>query len=208
MTRVEPGPAPDDGQDAFSPSEVARLVETRGVAKATAPFLTTLVLGVVAGAFIALGAVLSTTIATGSGLGFGPTRWLAGVGFSLGLILVFDGMAFGVARPHEPSRFAYAFGNPTVVPQGPRYASRKSAGLAIVTLGGLQAWVVDPTIFHAARISFPKRVVILEPGLKCSALRGMPLVPRLEDVVVNNGEHDIVDLFDRLNAWASARSSG
>jgi formate transporter len=63
------------GQDAFSPSEVARLVETRGVAKATAPFLTTLVLGVVAGAFIALGAVLSTTIATGSGLGFGPTRW-------------------------------------------------------------------------------------------------------------------------------------
>ena len=76
------------GQDAFSPPEVARLVETRGVAKATAPFLTTLVLGVVAGAFIALGAVLSTTIATGSGLGFGPTRWLAGVGFSLGLILV------------------------------------------------------------------------------------------------------------------------
>ena len=81
-------PHPMTGQDAFSPPEVARLVETRGVAKATAPFLTTLVLGVVAGAFIALGAVLSTTIATGSGLGFGPTRWLAGVGFSLGLILV------------------------------------------------------------------------------------------------------------------------
>jgi hypothetical protein len=119
----------------------------------------------------------------------------------------FDGMAFGVARPHEPSRFAYAFGNPTVVPQGPRYASRKSAGLAIVTLGGLQVWVVDPTIFHAARISFPKRVVILEPGVKYNSLRGMPLVPRLEDVVVDNGEHDIVELFARLNTWASARSS-
>jgi formate transporter len=82
------GPHPMSGHDAFSPSEVAQLVKTRGVAKATAPFLTTLVLGVVAGAFIALGAVLSTTIATGSELGFGPTRWLAGVGFSLGLILV------------------------------------------------------------------------------------------------------------------------
>lgn len=80
-------------------------------------------------------------------------------------------------------------GNPTVVPRGPRYASRKSAGLAIVTLGALQIWVVDPTIFHTAQISFPMRVSILEPGLKYGALRGMPVVPRLEDVVVDNGEH-------------------
>ena len=76
------------GHDAFSPPEVALLVETRGVAKATAPVVTTFVLGLVAGAFIALGAVLAITIGTGSELGFGPTRWLAGVGFSLGLILV------------------------------------------------------------------------------------------------------------------------
>ncbi|HEU5225788.1 MAG TPA: formate/nitrite transporter family protein [Actinomycetota bacterium] len=79
---------PMTGQDALSPSEVAFLVETRGVAKATAPIVTTFVLGVVAGAFIALGGVLAITIGTGSELGFGPTRWLAGVGFSLGLILV------------------------------------------------------------------------------------------------------------------------
>ena len=76
------------GHDAFSPSEIASLVETRGVAKANAPALTTFVLAVVAGAFIALGAVLSTTVATGSSLGYGPTRWLAGVAFSLGLVLV------------------------------------------------------------------------------------------------------------------------
>lgn len=120
----------------------------------------------------------------------------------------FDGMAFGLARPYDPGRVAYAFGNPTVVPQGPRYASRKSAGLAIVTLSALQVWVVDPTIFRAARISFPKRVVILEPGPKYGSLRGMPVVPRLEDVVVDNGEHDIVELVDRLNAWAKTHSSG
>ena len=76
------------GHDAFSPGEIAHLVETRGVAKATAPVLTTFVLALVAGAFIALGAVLSTTVATGSTIGVGPTRWLAGVAFSLGLILV------------------------------------------------------------------------------------------------------------------------
>jgi formate/nitrite transporter len=79
---------PMTGQDALSPSEVAFLVETRGVAKATAPIVTTFVLGVVAGAFIALGGVFAITIGTGSELGFGPTRLLAGVGFSLGLILV------------------------------------------------------------------------------------------------------------------------
>jgi formate/nitrite transporter len=76
------------GHDAFSPGEIASLVETRGVAKADAPALATFVLALVAGAFIALGAVLSTTVATGSTIGVGPTRWLAGVAFSLGLILV------------------------------------------------------------------------------------------------------------------------
>jgi formate/nitrite transporter FocA (FNT family) len=35
-----------------------------------------------------LGAVVATTISVGSELGFGPTRWLAGIEFSLGLILV------------------------------------------------------------------------------------------------------------------------
>jgi formate/nitrite transporter len=64
------------------------LIETRGVAKASAPTLTTFVLALAAGAFIALGAVLSITVATESTLGIGPTRWLAGVAFSLGLILV------------------------------------------------------------------------------------------------------------------------
>jgi formate transporter len=81
-------PHPMTGMDAFAPQEIAQLVETRGVAKANAPIVTTFVLGVLAGAFIGLGAVLSTTIATGSSLGYGPTKWLAGLGFSLGLILV------------------------------------------------------------------------------------------------------------------------
>jgi len=83
-----PTPHPMSGMDAFAPAEIATLVETRGVAKAAAPFLATFVLGVLAGAFIALGAVLSTMIGTESELGYGITRWLAGIGFSLGLILV------------------------------------------------------------------------------------------------------------------------
>ena len=82
------GPHPMSGMEAFAPKEIASQVETRGVAKANAPSATTFVLGVLAGAFIGLGAVLATTIGSGSTLGYGPTRWLAGLGFSLGLILV------------------------------------------------------------------------------------------------------------------------
>lgn len=81
-------PHPMTGVDNFTPSEIAQLVETRGVAKASAPAITTFILSVMAGAFIALGGVLSTIILTGSELGFGPTRFMAGIGFSLGLILV------------------------------------------------------------------------------------------------------------------------
>ncbi len=81
------------GMDAFAPAEIASLVETRGVAKAGAPALTTFVLGILAGAFIGLGAVLATVIGTESELGYGITRWLAGIGFSLGLILVVVGGA-------------------------------------------------------------------------------------------------------------------
>ena len=74
--------------DSYTPAEIARLVEEKGVTKAHASWMSTLALGVLAGAFIAFGAVLATTIGSQSTMGFGPTRLLMGVGFSLGLILV------------------------------------------------------------------------------------------------------------------------
>lgn len=74
--------------DAYPPQEIARKVERLGVAKARADILTSLVLAVLAGAFISLGALLFTVVVTGSTLGFGPTRLLGGVSFCLGLILV------------------------------------------------------------------------------------------------------------------------
>jgi formate/nitrite transporter len=74
--------------DAYPPQEIARKVERLGVAKAHADSLTLLVLAVLAGAFISLGALLFTVVVTESSLGFGPTRLLGGVSFCLGLILV------------------------------------------------------------------------------------------------------------------------
>lgn len=85
-------PHPFD-MDAYAPAEIARRVESSGVAKASLPLLQTLALAVLAGAFIAFGAMSYTVVVTGSELGFGPTRLLGGVAFSLGLVLVVIGGA-------------------------------------------------------------------------------------------------------------------
>jgi formate/nitrite transporter len=74
--------------DAYAPPEVARMVEAVGIRKAGLPALQTVTLGLLAGAFIAFGAMFYTMAVTGSSLGFGPTRLLGGAAFSLGLILV------------------------------------------------------------------------------------------------------------------------
>lgn len=74
--------------DAYKPAEIARRIEAAGVAKAGLGLVQTLTLGVLAGAFIALGALFFLLVTTESGLGFGPGRWLGGLAFSLGLVLV------------------------------------------------------------------------------------------------------------------------
>lgn len=79
--------------DAYQPREIARRVEEMGVAKARADALTLFVLAVLAGAFIALGALFFMVVSTGSTLGFGVTRLLGGLSFCLGLVLVVIGGA-------------------------------------------------------------------------------------------------------------------
>lgn len=79
--------------DAYSPPQMARLVSSVGVRKANLPALQVWMLGILAGAFIAFGAMLFTLVMTGSDLGFGLSRWLGGIAFSLGLILVIVGGA-------------------------------------------------------------------------------------------------------------------
>jgi formate transporter len=74
--------------DAYAPREVAGHVVRLGVTKARTDAGTLLVLAVLAGAFIGLGALLFSVVVTGSTIGMGPTRLLGGVAFSLGLILV------------------------------------------------------------------------------------------------------------------------
>jgi formate transporter len=76
------------GFDAYSPREIARRVEEVGVSKARMPSLPLFMLGVLAGAFIGLGALCYTLVTSDATLGFAAERLLGGLAFSLGLVLV------------------------------------------------------------------------------------------------------------------------
>ena len=74
-----------------APKTIAETVaQTVGVAKATSPWLTVFVLGILAGAYIGFGGLLSTTVTfdTASKWGIGITKILGGAAFSVGLMLV------------------------------------------------------------------------------------------------------------------------
>lgn len=80
--------------EALLPPEMAVACEAAGAAKAARDAVALIVLGLLAGAFIALGAVFMTTVLTGAGdLPWGMARLLGGLVFSLGLILVIVGGA-------------------------------------------------------------------------------------------------------------------
>jgi formate transporter len=90
MAETPPKKVPSAGTiDALLPPEMALACEAAGVAKAERDVLALIILGILAGAFIAFGAAFMTVILTGAGaLPWGVARLLAGIVFSLGLILV------------------------------------------------------------------------------------------------------------------------
>lgn len=93
--------------DSLLPAEMATKAEYLGVRKAEMPTFTMLMLAILAGAFISLGAIFATTVSAGgmpvagvdgtvaysTALPYGVTRLLAGLVFCLGLILVIVGGA-------------------------------------------------------------------------------------------------------------------
>ncbi len=76
--------------DSLIPAEMAKKAENVGVAKVGLGPFRMFALAVLAGAFIALGAVFMTIVTTGASgvLSYGVTRLLGGFAFCLGLILV------------------------------------------------------------------------------------------------------------------------
>jgi len=76
------------GFDAYSPREIAARVRETCIVKVRLPLLTLTMLGILAGAFIGLGALYFVIVASDATLGFAAVRIAGGVCFSLGLLLV------------------------------------------------------------------------------------------------------------------------
>jgi formate transporter len=94
MTKTNKTALGVDMFNALLPAEMAVACEAAGTAKAARNALALVMLGLLAGAFIAFGAIFMTVVLTGAGeLPWGIARVLAGVAFSLGLILVIIGGA-------------------------------------------------------------------------------------------------------------------
>ncbi len=73
---------------AYSPTQTAAIVENKAVLRAKLRVTQTFALSIMAGIFVALGAQFATFVTSDSTLHFGLTSLIAGVVFSLGLILV------------------------------------------------------------------------------------------------------------------------
>jgi len=74
--------------DDYSPSDMAKRVDRASVIKANQGFLSLLMLAILAGCFVALGAAFYTMAVFDSTLSLGTVKLIGGICFSLGLILV------------------------------------------------------------------------------------------------------------------------
>jgi formate transporter len=79
--------------NAYSPAEIEDAIEKVGVTKAGLPFLPCLMLAMIAGGGIGLGALYYSVVASDPGLSFGISRVLGGLVFCLGLSIVVVGGA-------------------------------------------------------------------------------------------------------------------
>jgi len=158
---------PAAGFDALPPPAMAARAEEIGTTKAALASSKLFVLAILAGAFIAMGAVFATTTTAGSAeLAFGVTRLLAGLTFSLGLILV----VVAGAADHGPNL------PPAVDLERPH--QDQVADLDDLAARGLREGGPDQLDIGRAR----------EDGVRLDAVLGqLPVRARLE----HRGEHDV-----------------
>lgn len=166
--------------EAYSPREIASKVEGMGVTKARTDSATILVLAVLAGAFISLGAVLFTVVVTGSELGFGMTRLVGGLSFCLGLVLVVVAGA-ELFTGNNLLAMAWASGLINLREVGRNWALSylgNVAGclgtVALIALGGIAALDDGAVGETAIRIALAKAnlsfVEVFSRGVLCNAL--------------------------------------
>jgi formate/nitrite transporter len=76
------------GSNAFAPAEIALRIQGAGVTKARLPLLSQLILSLLGGAFIGMGALFYVLIHSDATLGFAARQVAAALSFCLGMLLV------------------------------------------------------------------------------------------------------------------------
>jgi formate transporter len=208
--------------DALLPPQMAARAEDVGVTKAKIDTVSLFVLAVLAGAFISLGAIFATTVSAGTeGLAFGPVRFLAGLAFSLGLILVivggaelFTGNALIVmAWASRKVSSGSVLRNWTIVYAGNFVGALATAGVMFVsgqyTFGHGSVGLAALSIGNAkAGLDFVPAVVL---GVMCNALvclavwlafsartttdRILAIVPPIAAFVAIGFEHSVANMY-------------
>jgi formate/nitrite transporter len=208
--------------DALLPPAMAHRAEQIGVAKVAMEPTRLLALAVLAGAFIALGGVFATTVATGAGTApWGVTRMLVGIAFSLGLILVLVGGA-ELFTGNNLTVMAWAGGRVgtaalvrswAIVFTGNTLGAVATAGVVYAagvhrSAGG--AWGATALSIGASKLAFGF-VQAVALGLMCNALvclavwmtysarttadRILAIVPPISAFVAAGFEHSIANLY-------------
>jgi formate transporter len=210
------------GLDALPPLEMARKAEQVGVVKAGMSTANTFALSVLAGAFIALGAIFATTVtAGGADVPFGVLRLLGGLAFSLGLILVivagaelFTGNNLIVmAWAGRRVRTIHVARNWTIVYLGNLVGALTTAGILFVgkqyEFGGGAVGVQTLTIAAAKTdLGFVQAIALgaLCNGLVCLAVwlcysartttdKILAIVPPIAAFVAAGFEHCVANMF-------------
>jgi formate/nitrite transporter len=133
--------------DCRPPAEMALKMEAVGVTKANGNIWTISLLGILAGLFIGLGAMFCTLVTTDIQIGFGLTKLVGGIVFSLGLILVviagaelFTGNALMVgSRASGKIRLSQLFKNWGIV----YFTNLIGSLLLVVVVFYSQFWTLD-----------------------------------------------------------------
>lgn len=207
--------------DAFAPPEMAARAARAGARKAELDALSLFTLAVLAGAFIALGAQLATVVGVDARLGAGPARLLAGVAFSLGLVLVVVGgaelftgnMLLVIARLTGEATTGAVLRNWGIVYAG-NFAGAVATAALMAASG--QAALLEGGVGAAARatadaklaLGFGEAVVrgVLGNGLVCLAVwlgfsartttdKVIAVVPPVAAFVAAGFEHSIANMY-------------
>lgn len=212
-----PARTPDDW-NAYKPAEITRLVEQSGVTKAHLEAIPLLALGVLAGAFIALGGGAYITALTGVETITGLHRLAAGMAFSLGLILVIIGgaelftgnalMVMALVDRRIPARlllrnWIIVFAGNTLGALGVA-ALFWVAGLIQGDFAGLAVTIAEAKFSLSFQSAFARGIlcnalvclaVWLSFGARTAAGKVLVIVPPIAAFVAMGFEHSIANLF-------------